>query len=75
MNRELTSIHREVLENLNSTHGVLLRMNRSIQAKGAFGIVKQDRQYRRIVRRGLTGEHGLFPDIAPQNRSVCRFRT
>ena len=53
MNQELTAIHREVLENLNSTHGALLRMNRSIQAEGAFGIVKQDRQYRRIVRRGL----------------------
>ena len=53
MNRELTAIHREVLENLNSTHGALLRMNRSIQAEGVFGIVKQDRQYRRIVRRSL----------------------
>ena len=53
LNRELTSIHREVLDNLNSTHGALLRMNRSIQAEGAFGIIKQDRQYRRIVRRGL----------------------
>ena len=28
-------------------------MNRSIQAEGTFGIVKQDRQYRRIVRRSL----------------------
>ena len=42
-----------MLDNLNSTHGALLRMNRSIQAEGTFGIVKQDRQYRRIVRRSL----------------------
>ena len=53
LNQELTAIYQEVLDNLNSTHGALLRMNRSIQAEGTFGIVKQDRQYRRIVRRSL----------------------
>ena len=53
LNQELTSMHREVLENLESVHGALLRMNRSIQAEGTFGILKQDRWYRRIVRRGL----------------------
>ena len=30
LNHELTSIHKEVLDNLNSIHGALLRMNRSI---------------------------------------------
>ncbi|SHF52836.1 transposase, partial [Lactonifactor longoviformis] len=34
-------------------HGALLRMNRSIQAEGTFGIIKYDRRYKRIVRRGL----------------------
>lgn len=53
LNLELTSMHREVLENLESVHGALLRMNRSIQAEGTFGILKQDRNYKRIVRRGL----------------------
>ena len=53
LNLELTSMHREVLENLESVHGALLRMNRSIQAEGTFGILKQDRSYKRIVRRGL----------------------
>ena len=53
LNLELTSMHREVLENLESIHGALLRMNRSIQAEGTFGILKQDRSYSRIVRRGL----------------------
>ena len=28
-------------------------MNRSIQAEGTFGILKYDRRYKRIVRRGL----------------------
>jgi transposase len=53
LNQELTSIHEEVLSNLNSIHGALLRMNRSIQAEGTFGILKYDRWYKRVVRRGL----------------------
>lgn len=28
-------------------------MNRSIQAEGTFGIMKNDRWYKRIVRRGI----------------------
>ena len=52
INEELTRMHREVLENLESIQGALLRVNRSIQAEGAFGVMKQDRRYRRIVRRG-----------------------
>ena len=53
INEELTSIHKEVLENLTSTHGLLLRANRSIQAEGTYGIIKWDREYKRIRRRGL----------------------
>ena len=53
MNEELTEIHKEVLDNLTSTHGLLLRANRSIQAEGTYGIIKWDRQYKRIRRRGL----------------------
>lgn len=53
INRELTAMHQEVIENLESTHGALLRMNRSIQAEGTFGIMKNDRWYKRIVRRGI----------------------
>ncbi len=46
-------MHKEVLENLESIQGALLRMNRSIQAEGTFGIIKYDRWYKRTVRRGL----------------------
>ena len=38
-NRELTAIHHEVISNLESIHGALLRMNRSIQAEGTFGVI------------------------------------
>ena len=53
LNEELTSMHEEVLKNLESIQGALLRMNRSIQAEGTFGIIKNDRWYKRIVRRGI----------------------
>ncbi len=53
LNEELTSIHLEVLDNLGDLHGSYLRMNRSIQAEGTFGIIKNDRWYRRTVRRGM----------------------
>lgn len=52
LNRELTAIHQEVVGNLESIHGALLRMNRSIQAEGTFGIIKWDRNYKRLFRRG-----------------------
>ena len=53
MNAELTSIHNEVIANLNSVHGALLRMNRSIQAEGTYGVMKWDRSYTRAYRRGI----------------------
>ena len=45
---------REAMEKKISTdEGILLRVNRSIQAEGTFGIIKNDRWYKRIVRRGI----------------------
>ena len=46
-------MHQEVIDNLESIQGAMLRMNRSIQAEGTFGIMKHDRWYKRIVRRGI----------------------
>ena len=53
LNRELSTFHAEVVNNLESIHGALLRMNRSIQSEGTFGVMKYDRWYKRIVRRGI----------------------
>ena len=53
INEELTQFHEEVLENLNSVHGALLRMNRRIQSEGAFGGIKWNRGYKRLRRRGI----------------------
>lgn len=55
LNEELSGFHQEVLNNLNSTKGALLRMNRSIQAEGAFGTIKWNREYKRARRKGLKG--------------------
>lgn len=52
INKELTSFHEEVISNLESIHGALLCMNRSIQSEGTFGIIKWNRSYKRLFRRG-----------------------
>lgn len=53
LNEELTSFHQEVIDNLESIQRALLRMNRSIQVEGAFAGIKSNRNYARIVRKGL----------------------
>ena len=53
LNYELSSFHKEVLDNLNSIHGALLRMNRSIQSEGTYGEMKANRGYERFRRRGI----------------------
>ena len=40
------------LENITSEDGILLRVNRSIQAEGVFGITKQDMGFTRFLTRG-----------------------
>ena len=40
------------LERITSPTGILLRMNRSIQSEGAFGVVKQDYGFRQFLLRG-----------------------
>jgi len=42
----------KVLEALTSEEGALLRMNRSIQVEGVFGVLKEDYGFRRFLTRG-----------------------
>ena len=56
VNEKLTKCHNEVLNNPNCVHGALLRMNRSIQAEGAFDGIKWNKGYKRLQRRGIEGE-------------------
>ena len=65
MNQELTSIHQEVISNLESVHGVLLRMNRSIQAEGVFGIC-MDLRSERLTENSASDLTG-----STKNISIC----
>ncbi len=44
----------EGLERILTDEGIVLRMNRSIQAEGSFGDLKQDMQFRRYVSKGTS---------------------
>ena len=43
---------KEDLDRILSEEGILFRTNRSIQAEGSFGDLKQDMQFRRYLRKG-----------------------
>ena len=47
-----TKFRNESLKNITTKKGILLRMNRSIQVEGAFGVLKQDYGFRRFLTRG-----------------------
>jgi len=53
VNRTLTKYHKEVIDNLSSEKGIEYRVTRSYMAEGAFGVIKQDYNYRRITRVSL----------------------
>ncbi|WP_040293734.1 IS1182 family transposase [Acetonema longum] len=42
----------EMQDRIQSPQGILLRMNRSIQVEGAFGVLKEDMNFRRFLLRG-----------------------
>ena len=50
---ELQKYIQQAEENLLSVEGIEMRVNRSSQVEGAFGVIKQDFQYERFRRRSL----------------------
>ena len=50
----------KVLKALTSEEGALLRMNRSIQVEGVFGVLKEDYGFRRFITRGKTNIETQF---------------
>ena len=52
-NCDYFKMKKQVTENLLSPKGIEMRVNRSSQAEGAFGVIKQDMDYERARRRGL----------------------
>lgn len=43
---------RKSMENITSEQGIKLRVNRSIQVEGAFGVIKQNMGFKRFLTRG-----------------------
>lgn len=52
VSHEFAQHRKESYENITSAEGILLRMNRSIQVEGTFGVLKQDYGFRRFLTRG-----------------------
>lgn len=52
VNQALREYRPKVLEALTTEEGTLLRMNRSIQVEGVFGVLKEDYGFRRFLTRG-----------------------
>ena len=52
VNQVLNEYRPKVLEALTSERDALLRMNRSIQVEGVFGVLKEDYGFRRFLTRG-----------------------
>ena len=50
---DLYVFRKQVIENLLSAKGIEMRINRSSQVEGAFGVIKQDMDYERVRRKGL----------------------
>ncbi len=53
MNEEYDRLKEIVRNNLDSDEGINLRINRSIQVEGTFGVMKEDMRYKRFTRRGI----------------------
>lgn len=52
VSEQFDQYRKQILENITSEEGIRLRVNRSIQAEGAFGILKWDFRFQRFLTRG-----------------------
>jgi len=53
VSKDFAELRKASLERITSDYGKTLRLNRSIQSEGAFGVLKQDYGFRRFLRRGV----------------------
>lgn len=52
LSKTLTQQKREAANRITTDKGIVLRMNRSIQVEGTFGVLKEDYTFRRFLTRG-----------------------
>jgi transposase len=55
VSKKLLAFRAESEANIKSDGGIVLRVNRSIQVEGAFGVTKEDGRFRRFFTRGRAG--------------------
>jgi len=55
-----TAKRQKSYENITTDEGILLRVNRSIQVEGAFGVLKNDYQFNRFLTRGKNSVKNEF---------------
>ena len=72
VNQVLNEYRPKVLEALTSDEGVLLRMNRSIQVEGVFGVLKEDYGFRRFLTRGKRNVETQFFLLAFANQEQTK---
>ena len=60
VSHKLQEQNRKAQERITTEQGILLRMNRSIQVEGAFGVIKQDFRFRRFLTRGKAKTEAQF---------------
>jgi transposase len=54
VSKKMLEYREESLNNITTDTGILLRMNRSIQVEGAFGVLKEDYGFRKFLMRGIS---------------------
>ena len=64
VSREFLRLRQQSHLNITSEKGIRLRVNRSIQAEGAFGSLKEDMEFRRFLSRGK-------PNIMVEFQLLC----
>ena len=52
VSKDFIALREQSRERITSEKGIVLRLNRSIQAEGVFGVLKEDYGFRRFARRG-----------------------
>ena len=52
ISQNFSKLRKESLENITSEKGILLRINRSIQVEGAFGVIKNNYGFNRFLSKG-----------------------
>ena len=81
VSRKLERQRQQSLANITSEEGTMLRVNRSIQAEGAFAVMKEDRGFRRFLCRGQENVYAesvlmaISQNIAQLHRKIQSGRT